>query len=252
MEKGFYSLTSAMLTQSRKLNTISNNMGNSSTPGFKSDRVTSTTFKDQMICRIGNMEDGKRTPIGTASTIRVVDGTVTDFTQGSLSETGRNLDMMLSGDGFFAVQTDKGVVYTRNGSFTLDDEGYLCSPDRGRVLGDKGPILLKTDKITVDAQGNIFTQDGRGMGRIKTVQFADNTKLVKVQEGVYKPTEQAQIKPIATNLLVEQKVLEDSNVDMMNEMTDMMSSQRALQSSSQLIKMYDQLMGKIVSEIGRV
>ncbi|MEG1895681.1 MAG: flagellar hook-basal body protein [Oscillospiraceae bacterium] len=252
MEKGFYSLTSALLTQSRKLNTISNNMGNSSTPGFKSDTVTSTTFKDQMIYRMGNVDKSNKKPIGVSSTIRVVDGTVTDYGQGSFTETGRSLDMALAGDGFFAVETPTGTVYTRGGSFTLDDEGYLYSPDTGRVLGSKGPILLKTDKITVDGQGNIIAEGGRLVATIKPVQFVDNTKLVKVREGVFKPTEEAQIKPVAEKLQVVYKTLEDSNVDMMNEMTDMMSSQRALQSSSQLIKMYDQLMGKVVSEIGRV
>lgn len=252
MEKGFYALTSGMLTQSRKLNTISNNMGNTATPGYKKDTITSTTFRDQMIYRMGNMENKKDAPLGTASTIRVVDGTVTDYSQGSFSPTGRALDMAISGDGFFAVQTTDGVRYTRSGSFTLDNEGYLYSPDTGRVLGaDGAEILLNSDKINVDASGNIYSENNQIIGRIAPVQFTDNTKLVKVREGVYKATEDAEIKPL-TNVAIEQRKLEDSNVNMMTEMVDMMSSQRALQSSSQLLKMYDQLLGKVVSEIGRV
>lgn len=251
MEKGFYALTSGILTQSRRLNTISNNMGNASTTGFKKDTVTSTTFKDQMIYRMGNMEEDYNSPLGVTSTVRVVDGTVTDYTQGGLTQTSRALDFALSGDGFFAVQTEQGVNYTRAGSFTIDNEGYLYSPDTGRVLGANGPILLKTDKINVDPSGNIYSQDGALLGKIAPVQFADNTKLVKVREGVYKATEES-VQQIPQNLAITQKSLEDSNVNMMNEMTDMMGSQRALQSSNQLLKMYDQLMGKVVNELGRV
>lgn len=241
MFQGFYDLASNMITQNRNLNIISNNMANVATPGFKSDKAIEGTFRDELLYRY---DRSGRTPVGAVSRIDTLADKVTDYEQGGLKETNRDMDFALSGDGFFTIQTDEGYVYTRNGSFNLDNEGYLVLQGVGRVMGVNGPIQLTTDDIIADSQGNIF--DSRGFqyfGRLLLVDFDDYTQLRKQQGGTF--SAQAQPRE-AFNITVRQKYVEDSNVSMVEEMTSMMSSQRALQSASQVLRMYDQLMGRAV------
>lgn len=264
MFHGFYNLASGMLYQSRNLNVISNNMVNVSTPGYKSDRMVSTTFKEQMLYRNGNRDKSSPAEMGTVSMIRAARDTEVSYEQGGLEETGGNLDFGLSSPGFFVIETPQGNLYTRNGSFGLDEEGYLSLGSSGRVLGTSGPIQLTTDRITVDESGNIYeapleglkTEDGNEedkepalLGKLQVVDFADYDQLVKADNGGFTTQQEGVVVEQPT---VNWHSIERANIDPIEEMTAMMSGQRASQSAAQMLKMYDQLMGKIVGEIGRV
>jgi flagellar basal-body rod protein FlgF len=267
MFNGFYNLASGMLYQNRNLNTISNNMVNVSTPGYKSDRMISTTFKDEILYRNGNLNKNNSTQIGSVSRIRAVGITKTTYNQGNVEETGGNLDFALTKPGFFAVQDTEGNrLYTRNGSFQIDQEGYLCLSSSGRVLGEDGnPIEMTSDHISVDKSGNIYEvplkglgtdEDGASsedeepqlLGKIGVFNVDDETQLVRGNNGTFTSTADAK----TVDGGIQWKSLERSNIDTIEEMTAMMTSQRASQSAAQVLKMYDQLMGKIVSDIGRV
>ena len=181
MFQGFYDLASNMITQNRNLNIISNNMSNVSTPGYKMDRMMESTFRDEMLYRYD--QDG-RTEVGTVSRMNVADERVTDYTEGGIRETGYPLDVGLTGDGFFVINTGNGEVYTRNGSFNLDNQGYLILPGMGRVMGTNGPIQVDTDDLTIDSQGRITAaEDGRYFGTLDIVDFADYGELTKVTGG---------------------------------------------------------------------
>ncbi len=244
MFKGFYNLASGVLTQTRNLNVIGNNMANISTPGFRQDTFTQTTFQDEMIYRIGNTDKSNPTPIGRMNCIVTGDGNVTDYTQGGITPTASSLDFALQGSGFFAIQSGNGVTYTRNGSFILDNEGYLYLDGVGRVLGTNGPIYLGTDKISCDSLGNISSEEtGQYFGRIRVVDFQDyDTQLEKTTGDMFVATAAPQ--DVYTPIM--QKFIEDSNVDIIQEYTQMMATERALQSAAQVLKMYDQLAAKIV------
>lgn len=267
MFQGFYNLASGMLYQNRNLNTISNNMVNVSTPGYKSDRMVSTTFKDEMRYRSGNLNRGNATQIGSMSMIRAVGITSTSHNQGNVEETGGNLDFALTKPGFFAVQDTAGNrIYTRNGSFQIDQDGYLSLSSLGRVLGEDGnPIEMTSDHISVDKSGNIYEVPLKGLGgeeendsdseqepqligKLGVFDFADYNQLVKGNNGTFTSAADAD----AVDGGIQWKSIERSNINPIDEMTGMMSSQRASQSAAQVLKMYDQLMGKIVSDIGRV
>lgn len=260
MFQGFYNLTSGILTQNRNLDVISNNMVNVSTPGYKGDKMTMTTFQEEMRIRSGNRWQSETAPLATMSMIKTPLQTVTRYDQGAYEETENNLDFALTVPGFFVIQGNAGALYTRNGSFTVDDEGFLCLPGVGRVQGDEGPIQLGTDRIRVDSQGNIYeihAADGEEeeeetenlAGRLQVVDFADYNQLTRAADGCF--TTQAAPAAVEDRSILW-KNLERSNVDPMEEMTSMMSSQRTMQSAAQVLKMYDQLMGRIVSEIGKV
>lgn len=185
MFQGYYDLASNMITQNRNMNVISNNMANVSTPGYKSDKLIESTFREEMIYRYD--QQGK-TAVGTVSRMNIADERVTNYAEGGLRETGMALDVGLTGNGFFAIQTNNnGTVYTRNGSFNLDDELYLVLPGVGRVLGEDGaPIQLTTDKVGIDTQGNITTEDGyQTFGRIRVVDFENYDQLTKITSGVF-------------------------------------------------------------------
>ncbi len=186
MFKGFYNLTSGMLTQQRHLNVVGNNMVNVSTAGFKQSVYTATTFDDVMYARVGNKEK-IYTDIGRQSYIRANSEIYVNFDQGIPEPTNIPLDFAIYGDGFFAVRDGDGnVSYTRAGSFSLDEEGYLCFPGTGRVLDPQGQtILLETDKITADAQGNIFNENGGFLGQVGVYAFEDNGQLVHNDNGFF-------------------------------------------------------------------
>lgn len=249
MFKGFYNLTSGMLTHQKNLNVIGNNMVNISTAGYKQDRYTATTFDQEMYNRVGN-KDGRGVPIGEQSYIRATSKIYTDHTQGIPEPTGLPLDFAIQGDGFFAIQDEDGQrLYTRMGNFSLDEQGYLCLPGYGRVLDPDGrEIFLNTDKVVGDETGLLRYEQGGLLGRLGIFEAQDLEALEHTPEGFFQGGE---MRP-SQNPNVLNGYLERSNTDMVKQMTDMISVQRAFQSVAQLSKMYDQVMTKAANEVGRL
>ncbi len=270
MYQGFYNLASGMLTQSRNLNVISNNMVNIQTAGYKRDKMVSTTFQEEMLYRTGKRYKDNPEPMATTSKIRAADQTYVNYEQGSFEETEGIYDFALAGRGFFCIDTPQGVRYTRNGSFSVDDEGYLTLNGMGRVQGAGGqPILIDSEEFSVDGQGRITLPQGvlgnavaadaendgeeggatREIAALRVVDFDNYEQLHKEDYGLFS-TNQAPLEVERPEILW--KTLERSNVDMVEEMTSMMSSQRALQSAAQVLKMYDQIMSKAATDVGRL
>ncbi len=251
MTKGFYQLTSGILSQGRRLDVVGNNMTNLSTAGYKAETYTDRTFQEVLISRVGNKDKRGATPIGQESYILAPDQLYVNYSQGTLKETGLTLDFAIQGDGFFAIQTDNGVEYTRSGSFMLNEQGQLTLAGQGTVLGVDGqPITLSTDQIRADEAGRIFTQDGAYQGQLGVYTFADNAQLAKGTSGLFQANgQQAQLQGQPQ---VMWKYVEESNVDMLQEMSRMLTAQRALQSGAQVLKLYDGVLTKATSQIGQL
>ncbi len=249
MFKGFYNLTSGMLTQQRNLNVVANNLTNVSTAGYKESRYLASTFDDVMYNSVGNKKK-EYTEIGRQSYIRANDEIYISYAQGIPEPTDIPLDFAIYGEGFFAIQGDGGTVYTRAGSFSLDEEGYLCLPGQGRVLDSMGQtIYLGTDKITADEHGNIYTEEDKNfLGQLGVYEFDDVEQLEYNDEGMFVGGNGT----AADNPTVYWKYLERSNTDMIRQMTAMLTSQRSLQSAAQVTKMYDEVMGHAASDVGRM
>ena len=254
MFKGFYNLTSAMLTHQHNLNVIGNNLVNISTSGYKQDRYVASTFDDVIYSRV-DVNHSQGTELGRQSYIRAPSEIYTDYSQGIPEPTDLPLDFAIVGDGFFAIQDPEGnVSYTRMGNFSLDEEGYLCLPGFGQVLSPQGqPILLTTDKIRSDKQGVIYydqpiDQGGTvSIGQVGVFSFEDNQALERDGRGLF-TGEGAQE---SQNYEIWNQYLERSNSDMVKQMTEMITYQRALQSAAQVTKIYDQVMTRAASDIGR-
>ena len=204
--------------------------------------MTEKTFGDMVADRV----DEQRTPIGDLSLITSADEAVTDFSQGTVTPTGRALDFAIQGDGFFAVQTAGGVAYTRNGSFDVDAQGYLVLNGTGRVLGSGGqPIRTGTDDVRSDAMGNL-TADGVPVGSVGVFRFPNNAALTVAGEGMFQGAGAAAVRQPQ----IVWKAVEGSNADMAAELTRGIEAQRGLQSCSQALKMYDTVLDK-ATDIGR-
>ena len=250
MTRGFYNLTSGVLSQGRRLDVVATNMTNITTPGYKAETYTDTTFDEVLLSRVGNKDKEGAAALGQGSYILAPSQLYVDYGQGLLEETGLNLDFAIQGDGFFAIETGNGIEYTRNGSFSLDGEGYLYLPGHGRVLGmDEQPIRLTTDQIEADGSGRIFSQDGGYFGQVGVFTFPDNGQLAINDSGLFGANGQA---AAAAQRPVLWQSVESSNVDMVKEMSQMMSAQRALQSAAQVLKLYDGVLTKATSELGRM
>lgn len=250
MFKGFYNLTSGMLTERQRMNNIANNITNITTPGFKGSRHIAGNFQDVLYSRVGNLDKSSYAPIGNQSYIVATHELVTDYTQGALEETGIPLDFAIDGEGFFAIRNAAGeTMYTRAGSFSLDEQGYLCYSGFGRVLDPNGnEVRVMTDKITGDTMGRVYAANGMLLGRVGVFTFDDTAQLEYNEQGFLvgaegQPTNESTIR---------WGYLERSNVDMVSQMTEMLSSQRAFQSAAQVTKIYDTMMNRITTEIGRV
>ncbi len=243
MVRGFYALGSGMLTQSRILTGVSNNLANVETPGYKKKEVSVSTFGSMVINRV----DSQKTPIGTMNLITAADKTNVIHSEGTLKNTERPLDFAIQGEGFFAVQGANGTVYTRNGSFNVDAEGYLVLDNVGRVMGQNGPIQIGTDQFTADAQGNL-TVGGNVVDKIAVYNFDDYNNLRISGDGMFAGTNAA----LVQNPEIMWKTIEGSNVNAAEEMTDALSAQRNLQNCSQAIKMYDQVLSDAVTNIAKI
>jgi flagellar basal-body rod protein FlgG len=206
----------------------------------------------------GNIQQTRNIGHGMFFTTNISD--YTDFSQGSIEGTGRELDMAISGDGFFLIRTeDMGDVMTRNGQFDVDEEMNLVLPGAGQVLDDGGsPITLESSSIRVDAEGNVYTaaadgtdETGDAIARIGVYDVEDLAALRNAGKGFYQSEEDPDAADAASYRLI-QNTIEKANVNMALEMSRVMAGQNMYNACSQVVKMYDQLNETLVTQIGRI
>lgn len=249
MSRGFYALTSGMLTQQRKIDISSNNITNMNTAGYKKEQAVTTNFGNLLLNKY--KQDGindESTPISNVSIIRAMEENNTIHSQGVLEETGVTTDFAIVGSGFFSVDNNGNTIYTRDGSFNVDNEGYLVLEGIGRVQGEFGDIYIGTDKFDTNDGGSIIV-DGEEVDKIALYDFVDYNNLSKSENGMFTSVD---IPDLVEYPRILNKTIERSNVNVTEEMTGIISSQRALQTASQALKIYDLVQEKAVSEIGRV
>ncbi|MDR1603242.1 MAG: flagellar hook-basal body protein [Gracilibacteraceae bacterium] len=246
MIRSYFTATAGAITENRNLSVISNNMANLRTAGYKRDIPLDSTFAAKLLTRLAMADSGT---VGQAVFGRRVAETYTDFTPGGQEATERALDFAVAGDGFFAVETAAGeVLWTRNGEFALDDNGFLVHVRGGNVLDVNGaPIQLNGAGFSADSEGRLY-ENGQEMAQIGLFATADQTALVRAGEGFFAAPEDAA--PQFAQTVVWQ-ALEQSNTNMTKEMSLALVSAREFQTYSRIMKMLDEVTGQTVSEIGR-
>ncbi|MCL6558578.1 MAG: flagellar biosynthesis protein FlgE, partial [Firmicutes bacterium] len=165
--------------------------------------------------------------------------------------TNNNSDLILYGPGFFAANVPAGnepgrVCYTRDGAFQVDREGFLVTASGHRVLGEGGPVNVGDDEFHVGPDGAVKVGE-RTVDRLLLVEF-DNPGALR-KEGNYYLLGEARERP-AADTTVAQGSLESSNVNVVDEMTNLMSLMRIFEAGQKLIQVHDDLLNKAVNQVG--
>lgn len=255
MEQGLYSLGSNMKYLQKKVNVTSNNVSNSDTNGFKKDIVLGRSFNGILSSQMEKFMPGadKRFNSGllTFKPGVYVEQVITKFTQGRLEETDNKNDIAISGSGFITIDTEEGPAYLRSASVETDEEGYLCVPLKGRIVGQRGGFIrTRSDDFTIDKSGTVYV-DGRRIDAMNVVDFTNFEALHKKDNGIYINSKGLQ-NITQANCQVLQGKIEASNVDMTEEMINMVEVSRRYETSQRAIQMLDQIYQLAANEIGKV
>lgn len=190
--------------------------------------------------------------IGTTNAGAKLDKVITDFSDGNVVNTGNKLDFALEGPGFFKVQDGEGnVFYTRDGAFTINANGTLVTKTGMTVLGTNGAINLTGQNVNVDTDGSIFI-NGELQGQLDIVEIGNKEDLRKIGNSLYRAVENGEIEeqPFTGRVLNEH--IESSNVDIIKEMVSMITGFRNYETNQKVINTQDELLGKVVNDLGKI
>lgn len=256
MVKGLYTAYTGMIQQQKRMEVMTNNLANSDTNGYKKEGATSVSFSDVYAAKIKDESEfflNRR--IGTMNMGAKIGETYTNFDQGPIEVTDNKYDFALDGQGFFQISyTNKAgqtsTKFTRDGSFTLDQQGYLVTDDGDFVLGQNGPIRLDLNvEAKVDTLGNIY-QNGQRVDQFALADFADYNYLSHYGENFFDMVQGGTMQP--ANCKVVQGVLEASNINVVEEMVSMIQIQRNYESNQKVIQSIDETLDKAVNQIGKL
>lgn len=257
---------SAAISQQQKVDTLANNVANANTPGFKK---TDLTFREHLTVLEKGLseaalpnktwapEDFYNTH-GNESSFVKTDGSYTNFNQGQIIPTGNIYDLALKGKGFFEVLSPNGVRYTRKGNFTINNEGRLTTDQGFFVLGKKTDenispeqrlISMPQGTFSVTKEGSIISSDTI-IAQLNLVEFKDNHALLKEGNSLFSNNDQDNI--IDENrTLIFQGYQEQSNVNVIQEMSELIKASRNFESIQRVIKTYDNMAEKLNTNILR-
>ena len=181
-------------------------------------------------------------------------GQYQDFREGAIVNTGNTFDLASRGDVFFAIETNQGEMYTKKGSFTLDANGQLVTMEGQTVLSENNePLFFAPGEkdISIASNGDVTTENGT-IGRLKLVKFADNRKLMKVADTMFRNTADNAMTVGPEDAQVVQGALEQSNVNSITEMTKMIKLQRSYEIVQSMIDEEHERLGVRTAAIYRI
>jgi flagellar basal-body rod protein FlgG len=225
MDLGLQIAATGMLSEQVRQDQLANDLANASTPGYKPDESTQHSFGDVLLA---NTEGG--TAIGNVDGGVALGKTYTDMSAGSIQETGEPLDFAIAGTGFFAVKTEAGVRYTRDGQFTASAAGILTDSDGNPVLGQSGA------PVKVEASGSV---PASALGVFEVPGAAKQGENLFTGTAAGKPTG-----------VVRQGALEGSGVDAAKVMVEMITSLRNFQSGQQAIQTIASTLQSASTQVG--
>jgi len=225
------------------MDVIANNLANASTPAFKRESVKFEEVMTQVPPSEG--ETGPQ----TISFVKDA-GVVRDLNEGRIETTNAPFDLAINGKGYFVVQTAGGDRYTRNGHFQLDSQGRLVTGDGDPVMGDGGEIDITADDgdIHIAQDGTVSGKQGQ-IGKLRVVDFADETALTKQGSSLYSTT---QSPSDATGAAIHQGALEASNVEPVLEISKMLEVMRAYEATANLTQSQESLQMQAIDKLGSV
>ena len=238
MESPVYVLLSQQEALQRQMDIVAQNIANVNTTGYKSNDVL---FQDFLV-----------KPDSHFSHHMVLDrATLRNTSQGAFAKTENPLDIAISGQGYFAVQTPQGTQYTRQGTFQMDAEGNIVTADGYALLSGGGStvaIPTNAQSIQIALDGTISTENGK-VGRLQVVKFVNEQLMKQTYGGFYKTDEAPEVDEEAQ---LHQGMVESSNVKSVTEMTHVLEISRAYERIAHLIDAENQRLTNAIRSLGKV
>ena len=256
MIRGFYTSVSGLITLQNEQEVITNNISNINNNGYKKRELTKQSFEDVMISNRQKLLGDKyvKNDIGSLNLGVKVNDVDTVFTQGAFKATDSSTDFAIDGRGFFVAQNGNKEVYTRDGNFKINNQGYLITNDGSQVLGTnlatgaKEPIYIGNSKFSVDGENNVNIDGVGTTNKLLTADFQNYNSLEPIGDNystLDNPNYNAKVN-------IRQNFLESSNVDPSAEMVKLMEIKRQFETNQKFVKMQDETLQKASSELGRV
>ena len=236
MNNGIYAASTGLLARTQELDLAANNLANANTTGFRGEHVS---FQSQLMTASTNVSTRAVSSYGVLGSPR------TDFSQGSLQQTGNSLDLALEGSGFFAVQAPNGIQYTRNGSFHLTRDGALVSAQGYPVLGSKGPITLPSGNAEISPAG-VISVNGDVAGQLQLTNFDSGVPLTALGDAYFSAPSAAATP--ATQLSVRQGSLESSNINPVEAAVGLIEIQRNAEMMQRALTTFNNDFNKTAAE----
>ncbi|MGO4547510.1 flagellar hook-basal body protein [Paenibacillus sp. 2TAB23] len=287
MLRGLYTAASGMISQQRRHDTVTNNISNINTPGYKQTNAVTRSFPEMMLSLTGAGQENYK-QIGKLTNGVFAEESLSIHLQGDLTQTNNSSDFALLSNielnglsfdasgkyvdangevtyqpqAFFTLQDQNGEVrYTRGGKFTLTEEGFLMGSDGSSVLGTDGqpiqmPAGVGLDRLMLTSDQRFVDADGQDIGVQLLISRVDNpNQLIREGNGSFRfGDEEGEAVAIAPGERIEvrQGYIERSNVDAAQAAVDLMSALRAYEANQKVIQFYDQSLSKAVNDVGRV
>lgn len=272
---GMWTSVSGAIAQAQSVDTVANNLANADTLGFKKDLPA---FREYLAVRerepsaqdisTGPIKEKDLTPLdGRDQSFVVVDGTYTQFRQGNLKVTQSPLDVAMDGPGFIEVSTPSGIRFTRQGSLKISTEGRLVTPQGYPVLSSQPGGLAQEQTeadaaryidlrdrgshISISESGEIYAGD-QFIAKLSVVEFNNLNKLRKTAGQLFENRDPQNISTGQTHTTVRQGVVETSNVNPVEEMTQLIKANRMFEHDMKALKTYQDIMGREANDIGKL
>ena len=269
MSKALWPAVSGAMARDHQIEVISNNLANANTPAFKRDDVSFKEYLSKNEKMIVEGEEIPRSPIkdkdlypldGRDQSFVIVNGTQTKFSSGGMKVTDNPLDFALNGPGFFEISTPQGVRLTKAGSFKLSAEGKLVTVDGYPVLskgvgadpaGREISVLDREGALHVNDQGEMFVGPEK-IADLSIVEFDQTNSIRKVGKSNFENKDTANNPArVATHTEVKQGMIETSNVNPVQEISNLIKANRMFEQDLKAMKTVNEMLSKEVNDVGK-
>lgn len=256
MVRGLYTAWTGLQNEQKRLDVIANNIANASTTGFKQEGVTSQAFDNMLAVKMKDTSVKQNEIIGSMTLGVKVGEVYTNHDQGSIRVTDNTYDLAINGSGFFKMSvTDIAgntlTRYTRAGNFTITKDGYITDANGNHLQSEAGDLLVPTNaEIVIDELGYVYA-DGELIDQITITDFTDYNYLKKYADTMLYERVEGATETGASGTIM-QGCLEQSNVNVVKEMTQMIAITRAYEANQKVVQTMDSTLDQAVNSVGRV
>lgn len=257
MVRSLYTAYTGMRNEQTRLDIISNNLANVSTAGYKEESVANQSFDKLLTIKVRDVSEGwSDRAIGGMSLGVKVGEVYTDYKQGSVRETGNTYDLAIEGKGFFALRVVNGngnesIKYTRDGNFKITSDGMVVDAYGNHLQSESGNLQVPTDaaEVRILSDGSVYA-DGEQIDTIRVVDFENYDYLNKFGDNMYDAIDGAV--EAETTGTIRQGYIEQSNVNSVREMVEMINITRAYEAGQKVIQTTDSMLEHAANSVGKV